>query len=348
MTKKEKIISISALVFLIVSVIVLAIVLLGGEYKPKTKTLYGYFGTADTCTIICYKNDSERLFNSRCTEVESLVEKYHKLTDIYHEYDGINNLKTLNDSAGGEPIKIEKELMEMLIYAKKIYYLTEGDVNIAMGAVLSIWHEYRADGFGNKLPPMEMLSDAAEHCDIESLVLDEENMTALITDPEASVDVGAIAKGYATERAARLLKSMGADGYALSFSGNIRTIGEHPDDELWSIMIRDPFATSSTYAREIKAPEGAVVTSGGYENYYTVDGVRYHHIINKDTLMPADFFASVSVYHADSGFADCMSTALFNMSYEDGLALIERAKEQGYGNLTVYWVTLDGNIISNE
>ena len=118
MTKKERIVSISALVFLLVSAIALAIVLLS-NHKPKSKTLYGYFGTADTCTIICYANDSESVFNKRCAEVEDLVQKYHKLTDIYHEYEGINNLKTLNDAAGGKPVKIEKELMEMLVYAKK-------------------------------------------------------------------------------------------------------------------------------------------------------------------------------------------------------------------------------------
>ena len=350
MTKKEKIISFSALALLAVAAIALFIILLTRDSTPTTqsKTFYGYFGTADTCTLICYSDDSDEVFEERCAEVETLVSRYHKLSDIYHEYAGMNNLMTLNKSAGGEAIKIEPELFEMLEYAKKMYYLSEGNVNIMMGAVLSIWHEYRNSGFGTKLPPMDILTDAAKHCDIESLVLDRENMTARIADPEASVDVGAIAKGYATERAAELLEDMGADGYALSFSGNIRTVGEHPDDGHWDIKIRNPLPDATGYATELKLEACAVVTSGGYENFYEVDGVRYHHIINKDTLMPADFFASVTVIHPDSGFADCMSTALFNMSYEDGLALIKRAEEQGYGKITAVFVTLDGEIIKSE
>lgn len=350
MTKREKIISFSALALLAAAAVALFIILLTRDAKPvtKSKTFYGYFGTADTCTLICYSDDSDEIFEKRCKEVENLVVRYHKLSDIYHKYKDINNLKTLNDSAGGDAVVIDPELFDMLEYAKKMYYLTNGDVNIAMGAVLSIWHEYRNSGFGTELPPMDALTAAAEHCDIESLVLDRENMTARLTDPKSSVDVGAIAKGYATERAAELLESMGADGYALSFSGNIRTVGKHPDDGLWDIKIRNPLPDATGYATELKLEECAVVTSGGYENFYEVDGVRYHHIINKDTLMPADFFASVSVIHKDSGFADCMSTALFNMSYEDGLSLIKRAADEGYGELTVIWITLDGEIIKSN
>jgi thiamine biosynthesis lipoprotein len=168
-------------------------------------------------------------------------------------------------------------------------------------------------------------------------VLDRENMTARLTDPKSSVDVGAIAKGYATERAAELLESMGADGYALSFSGNIRTVGKHPDDGLWDIKIRNPLPDATGYATELKLEACAVVTSGGYENFYEVDGVRYHHIIDKDTLMPSEHFASVSIITKDSGLADALSTALFTMSYEDGLALVT-----SLGGVEVLWITPEG------
>lgn len=353
MTKKEKIVSVVALAFLLVAVIALAVILLTREEKPslKTKTFFGdYFDTVST--VYCYSGDSDKAFGENCTAVERLLSEYHKLSDIYNEYEGINNLKVLNDNAGGEPIKIDARLMDMLVYAKEIHALTDGAVNVMFGAVLSLWHDCREAADKNPasatLPSPSALAEAALHCDINSLVLDRENMTAVITDAKASIDVGAIAKGYATERAAELLKSLGAEGYALDIGSNMRTVGEHPTDGTWTVKIRNPKATAENpYADEVKLSEGAVVTSGNYERYYTVNGKRYHHIINKDTLMPAEFFTSVTVIHPDSGFADCMSTALFNMSYEDGLSLIARAEAAGYGKISAVWIYEDGVVKKN-
>ena len=353
MTKKEKIVSGLALAFLLVAVIALAVILLTREEKPslKSKTFFGeYFNTVST--VYCYSDDSDRVFSENCLAVEGLLDEYHKLSDIYNEYEGINNLKTLNEAAGGEPIRIDSRLMDMLVYAKEIYTLTDGAVNVMLGAVLSLWHECREAADKNPaaaaLPDPTALAEASRHCDINSLVLDRENMTAVITDPDASIDVGAIAKGYATERAAELLSSRGADGYALDIGSNMRTVGSHPTEGEWTVKIRNPKPTAdSPYADEVKLTEGAVVTSGNYERYYTVAGKKYHHIINKDTLMPAEFFASVSVVHPDSGFADCMSTALFNMSYDDGIALIAKAEAAGYGKLRAIWISADGTVKKN-
>ena len=352
MTKKEKITSIVALAVLAAAVVALAVALLTRD-KPsslRTKTfLADYFDTVST--VYCYSDDTDEEFAERCAAVEELLLDYHELTDIYNEYDGVNNLKTLNDNAGGEPIKIDARLMDMLVFSKKIYELTDGAVNVMFGAVLSLWHDCRELADKNpalaSLPSSAALSEAALHCDISSLVLDLENMTAVITDEQASIDVGAVAKGYATERAAELLKSLGADGYALDIGSNMRVIGEHPTEGEWTVKIRNPEANADTpYAREVKTSDSAVVTSGGYIRYYVVNGKKYHHIINKNTLMPADFFSSVTVVHPDSGFADCMSTALFNMSLEDGRALIEKAKAEGLGEIKAVWILKDGSVIS--
>ncbi len=345
MTKKEKIISVAALCALAVAAVLLIALLIFRKPASRVKNTvwFDYFDTVTT--VYCYSNDSDTEFKQKCDAAREILSEYHKLSDIYNSYAGMNNLHTLNAHAGdGSDIKLDKKLIDMLVYAKEMHRLTNGDVNIAMGAVLKIWHEYREGGMA--LPAMSALCSAAEHCDIDCLIIDTAANTAKITDPEMSLDVGAIAKGYAAERAALLLTELGAEGYVLDVGSNLRMIGTHPTEDFWNIKIRNPDITAEKqYAASVDIKEGAAVTSGNYERYYIVDGKKYHHIINKDTLMPADFFASVSVIHKDSGFADAISTALFNRSYDDGLNLIKKAESAGYGELRVVWIQENGDIL---
>ena len=167
-----------------------------------------------------------------------------------------------------------------------------------------------------------MNKTAAEHTDIGQLIIDEENCTVTLTDPEMTLDVGAIAKGYATERVARFLEEKGITGYVLNVGGNVRTIGTKPDGSGWVTGIKNP-KDPSTIAVNITIADTSCVTSGSYERFFIADGKKYHHIIDPDTLFPAEYFDSVTVITPDSGVADCLSTALFCMSYEEGLKLLE-------------------------
>ena len=185
---------------------------------------------------------------------------------------------------------------------------------------------------------MEELEAAAEHTGFGLLEIDAENCTLRLTDPEASLDVGALGKGYATERAAEYLESVGAESYVLNIGGNIRIIGTKPDGSGWNTGIRDPQDPDGSFAVSLDLSDTACVTSGTYERYYMVDGEKYHHIIDKDTLYPADYFESLTVVTKDSGLADALSTALFCMSYEDGLALAEKL------GVDVLWIFPDGDI----
>ena len=304
--------------------------------NPEPRVMY-YFEYFDTVSnIYTYAGDSDEVFNANCQSVAGVLEKYHKLFDIYYEYSGVTNLKTINLNAGGEPMKVESELIDFLLYAKELYTLTNGEMNIMMGSVLSLWHDAREGG--SSIPSDEALSEAALHTSIDLLEIDEKNQTVRISDPKASIDVGALGKGYATEKAAEYLESIGVTSYVLNIGGNIRIIGTKPDGSGWKTGIKDPKNTS-TYAKYLMISDISCVTSGDYERYYTVDGVRYHHIIDKDTLMPATFFSSVTILTADSGLADALSTALFSMSYEDGLAIVNKI-----GGVEVVWITPDGTV----
>ena len=307
--------------------------------EPKGKVYYTYFDTVSY--VYDYAGDSAERFEDRSAEVSHILLEYHQLFDIYHEYSGVTNLCTLNRAAGGEALQVDPRLVEFLLYAREMYSLTDGEMNVMLGAVLRLWHDCREaaseDPSSASVPSEEELRSAWAHTDIDSLEIDPEKNTVRIRDPEASIDVGALGKGYATERAAEYLESVGAWGYVLNIGGNIRCIGDRPDGSGWVTAIRNPDPAEEGYACRIRIRDTACVTSGVYERYFVANGQRYHHIIDKDTLYPADYFASLTVLTRDSALADALSTALFCMSAESGAALAEQI-----GGVEVLWIFPDG------
>ena len=312
------------------------------ENKQKSKfNTYSmdYFDTVITITGYEYTQED---FDAVSKEVLDLLGEYHRLYTIYHRFDGLENLCTINELVDGEhrTVTVDRRIIDMLLYAKEMYNLTDGVMNIAMGSVLSLWHDYRTIGMDNpteaSLPPMNKLLSAAEHTDIEKMVIDEENCTVTLTDPLMKLDVGAIAKGYATERVALHLEQKGVTGYVLNVGGNVRTIGAKADGDNWTIGIENP--DGEEYLAYLSLKGQSVVTSGSYQRFYYVDGKAYHHIIHPDTLMPAENFTSVSIVCNNSGLGDALSTALFCLSYEEGKSLIETID-----NAEAMWVTKDGN-----
>ena len=312
------------------------------EPKTQANSYYEYFDTV--CTVISYAGDSADAFASNCDAISALLREYHRLFDIYYEYADVNNLRTVNKKAGMEPVKVDQELIDFLLYAKKIHNLTNGATNIAMGSVLKLWHDAREDGIedpeNSYVPSEAELTEAAKHTNIDDLIIDEKEKTVFFADPLMRLDVGAIGKGYAAERAAELLIERGVTSYVLNIGGNIRTVGTKPSGDGWTTGITNPDKSSENeFVCKVIIKDISLVTSGDYERFYEVDGERYHHIIDPKTNFPAAYFSSVSVFTKDSGLADALSTALFCMSYEDGLALAKKL-----GGVDVIWVDADGGV----
>ncbi|MBR4880396.1 MAG: FAD:protein FMN transferase [Clostridia bacterium] len=297
-----------------------------------------YFDTV--ITVVGYEYTEEE-FDKVADEILAQFREYHRLYSIYHRFEDLENLCTINDVYDSEhrTVKVDRRIIDMLLYAKQVYTLTDGTVNVAMGSVLSLWHTYRELGSDNPssaaLPPMDKLIEASEHTDIDKMIIDAESCTVTLTDPKMKLDVGAVAKGYATECVARYLEEQGITGYILNVGGNVRAVGRKPDGEKWTVGIENP--NGGEYLEYLCLDGMSVVTSGSYQRYYYVDGKAYHHIIHPDTLMPAENFLSVSVVCKDSGLGDAMSTALFCLSLDEGLALVE-----SISGLEAMWVTADG------
>lgn len=292
-----------------------------------------FMDTFDTVISLIGFADSQETFDKWSDAVHQQYIYMHKLFDTYNSYEdeGIVSVYTLNERAATEPVAVDPILFNLLKFCKSHYDMGMGQTNVAMGSVLSIWHDYRDAGLDDpmhaELPPMDALEAAAGHTDIDNLVLDEENMTVYYADPEMKLDVGAVAKGYATEIVGQMLLSSDMNAFIISAGGNVR-LGNPPLDgrKGWGVGIQDPdgaiFGTSDIVETLFMA-NGSIVTSGDYQRFYTVDGENYHHLIDPDTLMPATHFRSVSIITEDSGLADFLSTAAFLMPYEESRAFIE-------------------------
>ena len=305
---------------------------------PKTRTFYEYFDTVGTFYDYTGSDDAE--FSALADMVEDMLSEYHKLYDIYHPYPDVVNIRTINDNAGGEPLVVDEKIIDLLTYSKEVYTITKGNTNIAMGAVLSIWHEHRTNL--KTLPSKESLAKAGEHTDMNNLVIDTKNSTVQLLDPKMSLDVGAIAKGFAVEEIAKELEKLGKSGYVLDVGGNLRAIGTKENGDGWKTGVKNPDKTSTErYIYKLTLKNAAIATTGTYERYFVVGGKEYHHVIDKDTLIPTDRYLSVSVRSPSSALSDALSTGFFGMERDEIEEIVNKNK-----NLFVIVVTNDGELLT--
>ena len=315
-----------------------------------------FYDVFDTVTQVIAYCDSEEEFTAQMDALHADLVEYNQLYDIYNDYDGVTNIKTINDNAGTAPVTVDDKILGMLELAQTMYDTTGGKLNIALGSVLNIWHNYREAALAddndsnNQLPTQEELDAAAQHCDIANLIIDEDAKTVYLADPAMSLDVGSVGKGYAVEMVCRAAEARGLTSALVSVGGNLRAIGTKPDGSQWTGGVEDPWNASEVYTNTnsifgspINMSDLALVTSGDYQRYFVVDGKRYHHIIDPDTLWPAAYYNGVTVLCPDSGMADCLTTALFCMPLEEGQKLVE-----SLDGVEALWCTPDGDIISSS
>ncbi|MDD6039095.1 MAG: FAD:protein FMN transferase [bacterium] len=314
--------------------------------KQKFNTVYfDYFDTVSTIIGYC---ETQEAFDETCAFIESELARYDDLYDAYDSLTGLNNMNYVNQHASEAPVKVDPDLFALFEMGKEIYAMTDGMTNFAMGSVYSIWHDYREaaglDPDHASVPELSKLQEAALHCNIDDVILDSQNQTVYYADSKLQCDVGAFAKGYAIERIAQSLIEQGISGFSLNIGGNIRAIGAKPDASLWTFAIENPGIDSGeSYVHLIETKDSALTTSGSYQRFYTVDGVKYHHIIHPDTLFPVNHFLSVSILNEDTGIGDALSTAVFNMTLEDGKALIESLDDT-----EAMWVLADGSKVYTD
>lgn len=299
----------------------------------------------DTVTSIIAYTDSKEEFTKQSQFIYDTLKEYHQLYDIYNDYPGINNIKTINDNAGKKPVQVDKKIIDLLHFAKQSYKNTDGKLNVALGAVLKIWHKHREEGTADEakatLPDLQELEEANKHTDMDKVIIDEKNSTVFLQDPKMSLDVGGVGKGYATEQVCLSAVKNGFTSGLLSVGGNVRAIGgKGTKEELWNVGVQNPDKESDKKTLGIVyLKDMSLVSSGVYERYYLVNGKTYHHIIDPATLFPADYYSQVTILCKDSGVADATAKAAFILPFDKALEYIDALPD-----IEAMWVFKDGSI----
>ena len=317
------------------------------ELEKHTEKVYEYFDTITT--FMAYTKDEEE-FEHYVRVLNEELKKYHELYNSYDAFEGVNNFRTINENAGKEAVAVDPKIIELIEYSKEMYDLTGGKINIAMGSLLGLWHDAREISVNNpdeaKIPEESVLKKASSHRDINAIEKDKKKNTVYISDPDVRIDIGAIGKGYATKIIAKRLEEEGLKHGILSVGGDDVLIGDNPASEnsYYKIAIQNPDLEDkeNPYSSVVSLRNTSVVTSGDYQRYFMVDGKRYHHIIDPETMYPSTKWRSVSVILDDIAEADTISTYLFILDYEEGL---EFAKKVG---AEVLWIDEDYNSFATE
>ena len=299
-----------------------ALLLLSGCGTGLQRYEATYWDVFDTVTTVSGYAAVQAEFDAAAREIHDALLEYHRLYNIYESYDGLRNLKTVNDQAGIGPVPVDERILSLLQFAQTAWTETGSRVNAAMGSVLALWHDAREQALEDPdraaLPDRSALEEAALHTDLSALELDLEAGTAFLTDPDMALDVGALAKGYAVEQVA----AAAPDHFLISVGGNVCATGPKPDGTPWTVAVENP--DGGDFLKLLYAEDRSVVTSGDYQRYFELDGVRYHHIIDPDTLEPAAYWRSVTVVAESSAAADCLSTALFTLPQAEGQQLLDQ------------------------
>ena len=258
------------------------------------QTLYSasWFDMFDTVTMVQGYAASQQEWDTQTAALHDDLVHYHRLYDIYHHYDGMVNLYDVNARAGQEPVQVSRELFDFLQLCKTSgETLTGGAVNIAAGAVLSLWHDARESK--NPAPPADSaIQEALQHCNLDDLLLDADALTVAFADPAMTLDVGAAAKGYTAVQAGKAARARGLEHALLNMGGNVYTTGPKADGSAWRVGVENPRTGENEpqYVQTVELTGGdSLIISGDYQRYFTYELKSYAHLIYLRTVCPAAY-----------------------------------------------------------
>ena len=233
-----------------------------------------------------------------------------------------SEVSEINRNAGIKPVPVSEETFRVISEGLRFSSLSKGAFDIAIGRLVSLW------GIGTdhaRIPSPLEIKEALSTIDYRSVELNPEKRSVYIKTKGTALDLGAIAKGWAADEAARVLREAGIRHGIIDFGGNILVIGSHPEGRPWRIGIQNPETTRGSYLGIVPGIDVSVVTSGTYERFFTgPDGVKYHHLLDTTTGYPIrNGLDSVTVVTKESIHADGLSTTLFALGREEGLKLAE-------------------------
>jgi FAD:protein FMN transferase len=279
---------------------------------PVTKTNY-LMGTIVNLTV--YDNSDDSIFTGAFDLIADIESK------MSLNIDG-SEVDEINKSAGVSPVKVSSDTFDVI--EKSIYYseLSGGKFDISSGGLVKLWD---IGGENARVPSPEEIERELPLIDYRNIILDKQNSTVMLSNPQMMLDLGGIAKGYAADKVAEYLKSKGVKKAIVDIGGNLFLLGTSTENSPWNIGIKNPFSESrNEYIGSIQTVDSSIVTSGVYERFLESDGIRYHHILDPDTGYPSENeLMGVTISCKSSIDADGLSTSVFLLGLTDGMKLVE-------------------------
>lgn len=253
---------------------------------------------------------------------ESILDGLKKLCEKYDAMFSTTNtdseLYKLNH-ANGQPFTVSSETANLIQEGIHYSELSGGAFDLTIEPVSALW-DFKADK--PTVPSSDAIAQAVSHVDYTKV--DIQDNTVTLEDPEAGIDLGAIAKGYIADQVKTYLKKQGIKHAIINLGGNVDVIGTKPDGSKYNIGIQKPFDESGEAITSVQLKDQTVVTSGIYERYFKKNGKLYHHILDPRTGYPCENnLYSVSIITDSSTKADALSTTCFLLGYEKGMELIQ-------------------------
>ncbi len=308
---------------LTVIVAVFVLLIIGNTYLTRTQSreYTSEEFLMDTLVSISTIGTDTALLQQATEKAFHEIRRIADLTDRFPAVDTPayqkSDIVRINEMAGIKPVIVDEDVFKMLQLAQEYSRLTEGAFDITIGPVMDLW------GFGQqkqKVPESHELTRTLALVNSTELLLDEQAHSAFLKKAGMSLDLGAVAKGYAVEKAARILEESGVKKALIDAGGNIRVLGEKDKGVPWKIGIQDP-RNPAALLGILSLKNEAAVTSGDYHRNVQIAGKTYHHLISPRTGYPAEYNMSVTVLTRDASQADLLSTALFLLEPQQALAL---------------------------
>jgi thiamine biosynthesis lipoprotein len=277
----------------------------------------------DTIVAITVVSGSEDRADRAIDAAFSRIDALDKTLNFFSD---TSELSRINAEAGSAPVAVSPETVEVIAKAIDTSAKTEGAFDVTVGPEIALW-----DFVAKKMPDEKTVKERLPLVNYRNMVVDREKSTVFLAKGGMRADLGAIAKGYAADRAVEELKRQGIRAGLVAVAGDIRAFGLKPDGSGWKVGIRDPRAggKADEILATVELRDMAVSTSGDYERYFIKDGIRYHHILDPKTGYPAAGCRSVTVLAKEGADTDSFSTGIFVLGPEKGMKVLERMGFEG-------------------
>ncbi|MGY3778311.1 FAD:protein FMN transferase [Isobaculum melis] len=253
---------------------------------------------------------------------------YHRIEELDRKItvsEKGSEVDAINEAAGKEPVKVSDDVYYLIQEGLTYSASSDGSFDSTIGPLTSLWHI----GFDDaKKPTQAEINQVLPLIDYQKVTMDDENKTVFLQEAGMELDLGSIAKGYIADEVAKVLEDEGVTKAIVDLGGNLYMVGTNTKDKDWSVGIQDPFLTRGEIIGTIPESNRSIVTSGIYERFVEVDGVKYHHLLDPKTGYPfTNDIVGVSIVSNKSIDGDALSTATFSKGIKGGMAYIEQFED---------------------